>query len=123
MNRSRAAVAVVVLVPLALFVGLPVARFLRSNQETLTLDDQARRLASGSFVRLPDGVTYYQLGGPPDGQTVVLIPGFSTPYNIWDPTYEALTQAGFRVLRYELFGRGWSDRPKAAYDAGFYDKQ
>ncbi len=123
MNRSRAAVAVVVLVPVALFAGLPIARFLRSNQETLTLDDQARRQAPGRFVRLPDGMTHYQLGGPAGGATVLLIPGFSTPYNIWDPTYDALTQAGFRVLRYDLFGRGWSDRPKAAYDADFYVKQ
>ena len=54
---------------------------------------------------------------------MLLIPGFSTPYNIWDPTYDGLTQAGFRVLRYDLFGRGWSDRPDARYDVEFYVKQ
>jgi len=133
MNRSRAVVAVVVLVPVALFVGIPIMRFVRSNQEIFTLDDQARHRARGSFVRLPDGVTHYQLGGaissigqlggPEGGRTVVFIPGFSTPYNIWDPTYDALGQAGFQVLRYDLFGRGWSDRPAAAYDADFYVKQ
>ena len=56
MNRSRAVVAAVVLIPVALFAGLPVARFLRSDQETLTLDDRARAKAPGKFVRLPDGV-------------------------------------------------------------------
>jgi len=123
MNRSRAAVAIVVFVPIFLFIGLPVIRFLQSNQETLALDDQARRRAPGQFIRLPEGMTHFQLSGPADGQTVVLIPGFSTPYNVWDPTYDGLTRAGFRVLRYDLFGRGWSDRPVAAYDADFYIKQ
>jgi pimeloyl-ACP methyl ester carboxylesterase len=74
-------------------------------------------------VKLSDGVTHYQLGGPAAGVPVLLVPGFSTPYNVWDPTYDALTNAGFRVLRYELFGRGFSDRPSARYDADFYDRQ
>jgi len=123
MNRSRAAVAVVVLVPLSLFVGLPVARFLRSNQETLALSDQTRRRVAGQFIELADGVTHYQIAGPQRASTVVLIPGFSTPYNIWDPTFDALSRAGLRVLRYDLYGRGWSDRPDANYDGDFYDKQ
>jgi pimeloyl-ACP methyl ester carboxylesterase len=55
--------------------------------------------------------------------TLLLIPGFSTTYNVWDPTYDGLTAAGVRVLRYDLFGRGWSDRPAARYDADFYDRQ
>ena len=123
MNRSRLAVAIVVLVPVALFAGLPIARYLRSDQEVLTLDDEARRHAPGRFVKLAAGLTHYQIGGPPDGKTVLLIPGFSTPYNVWDPTYDGLTQAGFRVLRYDLFGRGWSDRPSARYDVNFFIQQ
>lgn len=123
MNRSKAVVAAVVLIPVALFAGLPVMRFLRSDQESLSLDDSARTKAPGQFVRLPDGVTHYQLGGPAQGTTILLIPGFSTPYTVWDPTYDGLTAAGFRVLRYDLFGRGWSDRPDAQYDVEFYVKQ
>jgi pimeloyl-ACP methyl ester carboxylesterase len=45
------------------------------------------------------------------------------PYYIWDPLFDALTNAGFRVLRYDLFGRGYSDRPDATYDADFFDRQ
>lgn len=123
MNRSRVAVALVILIPVTLFAGLPIARYLRSNQETLTLDDAARTHAPGQFVRLADGMTHYQLGGPADGPAVLLINGFSTPYNIWDPTFDALTGGGFRVLRYDLFGRGWSDRPVASYDAEFFVRQ
>jgi pimeloyl-ACP methyl ester carboxylesterase len=121
MNRSRLAVALVILIPVSLFAGLPIARYLRSNQETLMLDDAARSQAPGKFVRLAGGMTHYQMGG--SGPTVLLINGFSTPYNIWDPTYDALTRAGFRVLRYDLFGRGWSDRPAATYDVEFFVRQ
>ncbi|HEV3198756.1 MAG TPA: alpha/beta hydrolase [Bryobacteraceae bacterium] len=123
MRRSAPAIAAIILIPLAAVTGLPVMRYLQSDQESLDMDEQARRQASGSFVRLSDGVTHYQLGGPSTGVPVLLVPGFSTPYNVWDPTYDGLTNAGFRVLRYELFGRGFSDRPSARYDADFYDRQ
>jgi pimeloyl-ACP methyl ester carboxylesterase len=53
----------------------------------------------------------------------VLIPGFSVPYVIWDPTFEDLVEKGFRVLRYDLFGRGYSDRPDAIYDLELFDRQ
>lgn len=123
MNRSRLAAALVVLVPVALFAGLPIARYLRSDQENRTLDDAARRRAPGQFMQLSAGMTHYQIGGPPGGATVLLINGLSTPYNIWDPTFDALTRAGFRVLRYDLFGRGWSDRPASRYDVDFFVAQ
>lgn len=123
MRRSAPAIVAVILIPVAAVTALPVMRYLQSDQEALTMDDTARRQASGSFVKLPDGVTHYQLGGPAAGVPVLLVPGFSTPYNVWDPTYDGLTNAGFCVLRYELFGRGFSDRPDARYDADFFDRQ
>ena len=123
MRRSAPAIAAIILIPVAAVTVLPLMRYLQSDQETLAMDDQARRNSSGSFVKLSDGVTHYQLGGPASGVPVLLVPGFSTPYNVWDPTYEGLTNAGIRVLRYELFGRGFSDRPDARYDAAFYDRQ
>ncbi|HEY2016954.1 MAG TPA: alpha/beta hydrolase [Bryobacteraceae bacterium] len=113
----------VVLVPLAAVVALPIVRYFQTGGETLTLDDAARRNVPGSFVRLRDGVTHYESAGPAGGTAVLLIPGFSTPYNIWDPTFDGLAKAGFHVVRFEFFGRGWSDRPDAKYDADFYDRQ
>src|SRR5271169_4886577 len=98
------------------------------DQETKTLAGAARQTPEvmaygGSYVSLGAGVTHFELAGPPDAPTVVLVHGFSVPYYIWDPTFDALTAAGFRVLRYDLFGRGWSDRPNARYDAEFFDQQ
>jgi pimeloyl-ACP methyl ester carboxylesterase len=95
----------------------------RFRSEPRVLDDDARAGAPGRFVQLPDGLIHYELAGPSDAQPVVLVHGFSIPYYIWDPTFAALAEAGFRVLRYDLFGRGWSDRPDVAYNADLYDRQ
>src|SRR5258706_1730610 len=93
------------------------------DQETASLTDEARKGAGGSFIRLSDGVVHYELAGPERAGTVVLVHGFSVPYYIWEPTFEALARAGHRVLRYDLYGRGYSDRPRLSYDAETYDLQ
>ncbi len=87
------------------------------------LDDQARAEAPGEFIRLTEGYTHYQVDGPENGQPVVLIHGFSTPMFIWDPLFQDLVQHGARVLRYDLFGRGYSDRPPGPYHRDRFDRQ
>jgi pimeloyl-ACP methyl ester carboxylesterase len=91
--------------------------------ETTRLDDRARASQSGSFIRLPQGYVHYELAGPPDGPLAALVHGFSIPYYLWDPTFKALTRAGFRVLRFDLFGRGYSDRPNVQHDLHFFSRQ
>jgi pimeloyl-ACP methyl ester carboxylesterase len=91
--------------------------------ESLILDSEARSSAPGKFIELPDGIVHYEMAGPSNGQTVILVHGFSTPYHTWDATFDALIEAGFRVLRYDLYGRGYSDRPDTTYDADLYDRQ
>jgi pimeloyl-ACP methyl ester carboxylesterase len=91
--------------------------------ETEELNESTRASTPGSFVRLTDGYTHYELGGSENGQPVVLVHGFSVPYFIWEPTFAFLSQSGFRVLRYDLFGRGFSDRPKLRYDIDLFCKQ
>ena len=79
---------------------------------------------SGSFVRLAHGTTHYELTGPADAPVVVLVHGFSVPYYIWDSTATALAAAGFRVLRYDLIGRGWSARGTTReFTADLFDGQ
>jgi len=95
----------------------------RFHGEERVLDDAARQGVPGSFVTLPEGVTHYELGGPPDAQAVVLIHGFSVPYYVWDPTFAGLTAAGLRVLRFDLFGRGYSDRPDTEYNLDLFRRQ
>jgi pimeloyl-ACP methyl ester carboxylesterase len=94
------------------------------RSEYLELNDETRQGLPGSFITLPLGVTHYELGGPDNGQPVVLVHGFSVPYYIWDHNFPALVKAGFRVLRFDLFGRGYSDRPPhATYDERLFAEQ
>ena len=93
------------------------------RDETKELNDEARKSADGSFIQLPDGVTHFELAGNEKGQSVVFVHGFSVPYFIFDPTFEFLTQSGFRTLRYDLFGRGFSDRPRTRYNLDLFLKQ
>ncbi|HRQ23502.1 MAG TPA: alpha/beta hydrolase [Anaerolineales bacterium] len=91
--------------------------------ETKELNETVRREAGDSYIALGDGVTHYELGGLENGSPVVLVHGFSVPFFIYDPMFDFLTQSGFRVLRYDLFGRGFSDRPNVRYDIDFFVKQ
>ncbi len=91
--------------------------------ETRELNEFTRKGASGSFIALHNGVTHYELGGNEDATPIVLVHGFSVPYFIFDTTFEFLCNSGFRVLRYDLFGRGLSDRPKLNYDIHLFVRQ
>ena len=91
--------------------------------ETEELNESTRAEAPGDFVRLSNGYTHYELGGQKNGQPVVFVHGFSVPYFIWEPTFNFLAESGFRVLRYDLFGRGFSDRPKVLYDIDLFSNQ
>ena len=93
------------------------------RDETAELNELTRKEASGSFVQLSDGVTHYELSNPEAQETVVLAHGFSVPYFIYDPTFAFLTHCGFRVVRYDLFGRGFSDRPNTHYNIDLFVRQ
>lgn len=93
------------------------------RSEIKELNDEARQSADGSFVRLSNGMTHYELGGNESGEIVVLVHGFSVPYFIYDPTFDFLTRSGFHVLRYDLFGRGLSDRPRERNNLDFFARQ
>jgi pimeloyl-ACP methyl ester carboxylesterase len=112
-----------IIVPIALAAAGLAAAYATRNPERRDLDASARQGATGSFVTLGDGVTHYDVTGPDSGQRVVLVHGFSVPMYIWDSTVTALAGAGFRVARYDHYGRGYSDRPDVPYTEDLYDRQ
>jgi len=112
-----------VLIVLILTFLVSLVFYVARNQEREELTDSVRTKAPGKFVRLPDGFVHYELAGPADGETVVLVHGFSTYFFTWDATFQALAGAGFRVLRYDLYGRGYSGRPAVVYDKDLFDRQ
>jgi pimeloyl-ACP methyl ester carboxylesterase len=95
----------------------------KPQSEWRDLEHGARTEERGSYVHLGRGYTHYEESGPSDAKSVVLIHGFSVPCFIWDPTFEFLSAIGRHVVRYDLFGRGFSDRPAADYSMGLYLEQ
>lgn len=106
------------LVALILAVAPLIAERLRKP-----MDSAARGDAPGQFVELTDGITHYQWHGPVRGPVAVCIHGLTTPNFVWESAARRLAAMGFRVLTYDLFGRGYSDRPKADQTAAFFLRQ
>lgn len=93
------------------------------NVEKVELDQTSKEEAPGEFLLLPAGEVHYQLVGPADGPLVALVHGFSVPSYVWDPTLSALESAGYRVLIFDLYGRGYSDRIDEEYDIDLFTTQ
>ncbi|MGW6619590.1 alpha/beta fold hydrolase [Nocardia sp. NPDC055002] len=77
----------------------------------------------GSFVKLSDGVTHYELTGPDDGEIVMLAGGLTIPLFYWDRMAAELHERGLRTLTYSAYGRGYSDRVRGPYDEALFVRQ
>lgn len=97
--------------------------YLILNVERQHLTQESKRSAEGEFIRLPAGEVHYRLEGPVEAPLVVLVHGFSVPSYVWDPTLSALETAGYRVLTFDLFGRGYSERVKGDYNIDLFANQ
>ena len=80
---------------------------------------RARSAARAQAASLSEGLTAYHIDGD-RGPWVVLVHGLVTPSYAWEPLAKTLAAEGFRVLRYDHFGRGLSDRPAIRYDLDLY---
>jgi pimeloyl-ACP methyl ester carboxylesterase len=103
----------------ALLIALPPLR----SFEQGPLDDAARAAAPGRFIELEHGLVHLLESGPRDGDPVVLVHGFSVPSYVWEPLEAHLAAAGFRVVRFDLYGRGFSARPDVRYDRALFARQ
>lgn len=93
------------------------------DPEQKEMNADARKNVSGSFIQLTDGITHYEMSGQSKHGVVVLVHGFSVPYFIWNGFFENLVKQGFQVIRYDEFGRGYSDRLKKDYTVAVYTQQ
>ena len=113
-----------VLLLLTFFISLAFwAVYKVKNKETQNMDDTARKNVSGKFISLTGGITHYDAAGADTAKTIILIHGYSVPYYIWDNIYDSLMQQGFHVVKYDEFGRGYSDRPNTDYTPELYRRQ
>jgi len=95
----------------------------RNFEEHRNYDEQVRLEAPGSLIRLSQGYTHYHFQGPEAGPAVVLVHGFSVPTEAWGDTATFLVEQGYRVLSYDLYGRGYSERPRVIYTGALFERQ
>ncbi|MBX2898325.1 MAG: alpha/beta hydrolase [Cyclobacteriaceae bacterium] len=101
---------------LLLLVGVAAYFIVGVTQETQALNAEVRQKAPGNFIKLPGGLTHYQLLGPHNGRPVVLLHGGGVAgMEVWKQNTMYFAEQSFRVLAYDLFGRGYSDRAEQEY--------
>ncbi len=82
-----------------------------------------RRVAPGQFAGTPGGPTHYCWHGPREGRLAVCVHGLTTPSPIFDPLVTELVAQGYRVLTYDLPGRGFTPPRAGEQDARFFTEQ
>ena len=94
------------------------------DPETVIKDESFRStIKTGNFVKLSAGYTYYEFENQESDTLLVMVHGFSVPSYIWDSTYRAALSRGYGALRYDAYGRGYSDNPDGVYDVALYSNQ
>ena len=121
-NRKWLAwIGILFLLIIGVFAALP---FFSPPVETLAMDGAARARTEGEYIALSDGIVHYEASGPEEAPSVVFIHGISIPYVVWDSNFPTVADAGYRAVRYDLYGRGFSDRLRGIrYDADLFDRQ
>jgi pimeloyl-ACP methyl ester carboxylesterase len=118
----RTGVRALLLTPVVAGAALTLP-YVMLNDEPETLDAAVRSAAGGTFLELSGGHTRYEVAGDDRGRLLVLVHGTTIPSFVWDRNFRPLVTAGHRVIRYDLYGRGLSDRPDGRYDLEMYVTQ
>ncbi|MEO9825038.1 MAG: alpha/beta hydrolase [Paracoccaceae bacterium] len=109
-------IGAIVISAIALFIALPF--LVELFRTPMTQSRQSR--APGRIADLPVGATHYTWSGPESGPVAVCIHGLSTPSYVFAATERHLAGMGYRVLTYDLYGRGYSDRARGAQTLDFF---
>lgn len=107
---------------IAFAVALAAFPFLRERQRS-AMSPALRKQAEGRFAKLSDGQTHYRWSGGSRGPVIVAVHGLTTPAIVWNAVTPILTGLGFRVLSYDLYGRGFSDAPRDKQNLDFFVRQ
>jgi len=109
------------------FLLLIISVFLSCSSpkyEHIIKDDLFRTtIKNGNFSELKNGYTYFNINNRSSENTLVFIHGFSVPSYIWDKTYNSAKEKGYKVIKLDLYGRGFSDNPDLDYTDELFANQ
>lgn len=110
---------ILLLLALVLLAAMP----LWLEHRRTPVGEAQRRTAPGGFAGLSGGVTHYRWWGREGGPVLVLVHGLNTSSYVFDSLVDELIAQGWRVLTYDLYGRGLSDRPGTRQTRAFFTRQ
>ncbi len=94
-----------------------------AESKRLPMTDALRVQAPGDFASLKRGHTHYKWHGSRSDRVLVLVPGLTTPSWVFDGLIRGFLAMGYRVLAYDLYGRGYSDRVRGKQTLDFHCRQ
>ena len=103
-----------------LLLGVLVGTYFAARAALRSPDISA---APGRMADLSQGRTHYRWNGPLNGPVVVCVHGVTSGSFVWQPLIRSLNMMGFRVLSYDLYGRGYSDAPRGRQSTDFHLRQ
>lgn len=99
---------------LLLGVGVVYAAYLAANRETMTAE--TFRDGSGyETATLNHGTTAFRTYGAVGAPAIILVHGATLGSMTYQDYAAPFVAAGFRVVLYDQYGRGFSDRPRAPF--------
>ena len=95
-----------------------------NNYETVDKNMRFReQITTGNFLKLSKGYTYYEYENVKADNTLVFIHGFSVPSYIWDDIYYSAIEKGYKTIRLDLYGRGYSSNLDVDYTDDLFANQ
>ncbi|PKH49344.1 hypothetical protein CXF68_00970 [Tenacibaculum sp. Bg11-29] len=96
---------------LLLLVVISILIYNYYNEDTNELKI-AQDSSGDEYLNLELGKMRYKVYGSENQNTLILIHGFNGYMECWNPNIDSLVHAGYKVVLYDLWGRGLSDRPR-----------
>ncbi|MBL4585176.1 MAG: alpha/beta hydrolase [Pseudomonadales bacterium] len=116
----KAKITLVFISLVILFGGVTYYQYINEDDSAVLA---ARENLAAVMLESEIGSTRYQIFGEHNTATVVLVHSFNGYIETWNANIDALVNAGYRVVAYDLFGRGLSDRPWTEYNLELFRDQ
>ncbi|MDF3819703.1 alpha/beta hydrolase [Leptospira sp. 96542] len=122
MNKKGAIMISIGCYSLLNLIGITKGRPLSENR---VLNDETRKEFEGDFVKTKMGVTRYILEGEKDAPLILFVGGLTTEgTDFFEIPARKFRAHGYQTLRYDLVGRGASERSdEFTYDTATYSRQ
>ena len=107
---------------LVIFVVIPACIYLALDRENVDIDEF--RLNSGyQEVKLSEGITSYKDIGDKNNKVIVLVHGATFGSLAYEEYVNVFLENNYRVITYDQYGRGYSDRIHSGVSIELMEKQ